>query len=194
MLDAAFEEMYVMGFRGASVDRILESTGVTKGALYHHFKNKKELGYAVLDEAVAVWIERRWLEPLAQNGDALDVLKSTIKTAFERAVATGAISKGCPLNNLAQEMSSLDEGFRSRIQRLFDRWTSAFTDVIRRGQREGVVRPEVDADDTAQFLVAAVEGMVGLLKSNPKLSLAVGQLNTLFLFLDGLRTPASEAT
>ena len=52
LLEAAFEEIYRVGFQAASLDRILDRAGVTKGALYHHFKNKLELGYAVLEEVV----------------------------------------------------------------------------------------------------------------------------------------------
>jgi len=47
LLLAAFEEIHEQGFRAASLDRILERAGCTKGALYHHFENKTALGYAV---------------------------------------------------------------------------------------------------------------------------------------------------
>ena len=50
LLEAAHEEFWRVGFRSASVDQILTQTGVTKAALYHHFRNKLELGYAVVDE------------------------------------------------------------------------------------------------------------------------------------------------
>ena len=66
LLEAASKEMYEVGFRAASIDRILGSTGVTKGALYHHFKGKSELGYAVVDELLAHDVLERWVKPLAK--------------------------------------------------------------------------------------------------------------------------------
>ena len=44
LLEAAFQEIYKVGFQAASLQTILSNAGVTKGALYHHFKNKKALG------------------------------------------------------------------------------------------------------------------------------------------------------
>ena len=52
ILAAAFEEVHGNGFRGASLERILADTGLTKGALYHHFPNKDALGHALIDETL----------------------------------------------------------------------------------------------------------------------------------------------
>ena len=52
ILESAFQEIHRNGFQAASLTSILERTGVTKGALYHHFPNKQALGYAVLEEVV----------------------------------------------------------------------------------------------------------------------------------------------
>jgi AcrR family transcriptional regulator len=193
LLEAAFREIWEVGFRAASVDRILRSTGVTKGALYHHFKNKTELGYAVVDEVIAGWIRERWVEPLGREGDAVDVIRDTVRTASQSAVHDDMMAKGCPLNNLAQEMSPIDEGFRSRIETVFLRWMGAFTRVLKRGQEEGTVRTDLDAEHMAQFVVAALEGVVGMVKNNPKVEFAAGHLEMLFLFLDTIRTPAAQA-
>src|SRR6202044_3625075 len=53
LLRAASREIYRSGFQSASLDRILVSAGVTKGALYHHFENKEALGYAVVEEVIS---------------------------------------------------------------------------------------------------------------------------------------------
>ena len=50
ILRAAFEEIYRHGYQGTRVDAILAETGLTKGAFYHHFSSKQDLGYAVVDE------------------------------------------------------------------------------------------------------------------------------------------------
>jgi AcrR family transcriptional regulator len=55
ILTSAFDEMYEHGFQAASLSRILDRAGVTKGALYHHFGSKMDLGYAVVDEVIGGW-------------------------------------------------------------------------------------------------------------------------------------------
>ena len=44
ILEAAFAEFYANGFQGGSLNHIVEMAGTTKGALFHHFDGKQELG------------------------------------------------------------------------------------------------------------------------------------------------------
>ena len=93
----------------------------------------------------------------------------TIATEFERGVEVLRRQRpllGCPLNNLAQEMNPLDEGFRIRTQAVFSMWRATFTEALERGKRLGVVRPEVDVSDAAQALVAQIEGTLSLSRNS----------------------------
>ena len=71
-------------------------------------------------------------------------------------------ARGCtgrlPLNNLAQEMSPLDAGFRKRLAIIFDAWHEAVALALREGQTQGTVRRDVEPDDAAGLLIAMVEG------------------------------------
>ena len=72
LLGAAAREIHAHGFQAASLSRILAETGVTKGALYHHFPSKLALGYAVVDECYAPRLRKHWIDPLADpSGEAL---------------------------------------------------------------------------------------------------------------------------
>src|SRR5882762_8519561 len=74
LLQAASREIYRLGFQSASLDTILASTGVTKGALYYHFKSKEALGYAVVDEVVAPNVHGKWVRPLQSGKDPINAL------------------------------------------------------------------------------------------------------------------------
>ena len=134
LLQAAFDEIYVHGFQGARLDRILENTGVTKGALYHHFRNKLELGYAVIDEVIKPMVVTEWVQALADTDDPLEAIVRTIQKRRKEHGEAAAVC-GCPLNNLAMEMSPIDEGFRRRIQALFDSWRRGIASALRPGAR-----------------------------------------------------------
>ena len=112
LLQAAFQEIYKSGFRGTDLDAILKVAGVTKGAMYHHFKNKEALGYAVLDEVIHDGTREKWLWPLKNAVNPIDTLVAIVKGTSLRP---HHLACGCPLNNLSQEMAPLDEGFRKRI-------------------------------------------------------------------------------
>jgi TetR/AcrR family transcriptional repressor of nem operon len=188
LLHSAFTEIYRQGFQGASVDVILANAGVTKGALYHHFPDKAALGYAVIDEVIRGLLLERWLGVLErQPGDPLSALQGMLK---ERATELTAheVELGCPLNNIAQEMSPLDERFRRRVSATFETWIEGFARILERGQAEGSVRRDVDAREVATFLVGALEGSYGLAKSARSKAMLRANLDVLSALLDSLRS------
>lgn len=131
LLDCAYAEIHQRGFRSASLDSILEKAGVTKGALYHHFDNKAALGYAVVDEIIRPFMQGFWL-PLADAEDPIATAISGIKKRREK-LKQHLLAYGCPFNNLAQEMSPIDEGFRTRLQGILDEWRHTLAAALQRG-------------------------------------------------------------
>lgn len=164
LLAAAFKEIHEHGFQSASLERILANTQLTKGALYHHFATKHALGMGVIDEIVAETVREEYIRPLQQSGDVLDALAAVLQRKIDRATAD-SVRLGCPLNNLTQEMSPLDESFRDGLRAILNEWTQALAAALARGQAQGQVNPHIDAGQTALFLVAAMEGCVGMGKN-----------------------------
>ena len=161
LLQAAFREVHKSGFQSAGIDTILAATNVTKGALYHHFESKEALGYAIVDEIVAKFVRDRWLRPMLSDGQPIDILIGIVRGL---PVRPQDIRNSCPLLNLAQEMSPLDEQFRKRLERLFLDWQKGVATLLRKGQSQGTVRRELNPDEIASFLVAMVEGHASLAK------------------------------
>src|SRR2546425_1040901 len=188
----AFEEIYRRGFQGASLETILAAAGVTKGALYHHFQDKAALGYAVVDEVVKGLLLERWLTLLEPSrADPLTALQLTLQHRLA-SLTSEEVEFGCPLNNLAQEMSPLDEQFRRRLDATFDAWRDGVARALERGQENGTVRKDLDPRKIAAFVVAAAEGSYGLAKSASSRAMLRSNLETLATFLDTLR-PASPS-
>jgi AcrR family transcriptional regulator len=187
LLEAAYEEIHRYGYQAASLNAILERTGVTKGALYHHFNSKLQLGYAVLDEHITEDLERLWFEPLRQPGHPVDVLMKTIMQVGEH-YQCDEITLGCPLNNLAQEMSAIDDGFRQRIDTLYKRWQDSIEILLTRGQREGRVSSSINPADTAFFILASLEGCMSVAKNAQSHDDLMRCGKALISYLNSLRT------
>src|ERR1700685_956703 len=164
LLQAAFREVYRYGFQSAGIVTILAATNVTKGALYYHFESKEALGYAIVEEIVAKLTADRWMLPLQRNKDKdpIDTLIAIVRAKPQRP---RDVKGGCPLVNLAQEMSQLDEQFRKRLERIFDAWQEGIATTLRRGQLQGTVRRDLVPEETASFLIAMVEGHEVLAKN-----------------------------
>ena len=187
LLEAAFAEFHRQGFQAASLDAIVERAGVTKGALYHHFPDKSALGHAVVDEVVREPLLDAYLGILAQpTADPLAAIQHTLRRRADDFIA-GGIELGCPLNNLTQEMSPLDEGFRTRVAATLELWTDAYRHALSRAQQDGFIRPDVDVRPIAGLIVAAVEGSFGVAKAAQSVETLRANLMALADMLEWLR-------
>jgi AcrR family transcriptional regulator len=184
VLHAAFQQIYKSGFRGTDLDTILATARVTKGALYHHFESKEALGYALVDEVILALTREKWLRPLQDMENPIDALVGIL---LSRATERDELHCGCPLNNLAQEMSPLDEGFRKRLASVFSGWQEGMAAALRRGQKRGLVRNDVDPDETAIFLITAFEGCLSLAKTAQDVRVLRSAKGSMVRYLESLR-------
>ena len=69
------------------------------------------------------------------------------------------------MNNLAQEMSPLDEGFRKRLDYIFRVWHDVTEEALERARQRGRIREDINCDETATFVLAALEGCIGIAKN-----------------------------
>jgi AcrR family transcriptional regulator len=189
LLQAASREIYRSGFQSASLDSILSETGVTKGALYHHFGSKEALGYAVVEEVIALDISRVWLLPLQNVKNPIDALIGIVQAL---SVRPEDVRGGCSLNNLAQEMSPLDAGFRKRLAIVFQAWREAIASVLRKGQICGMVRRDVEPLDAAGLLIAMVEGYASLAKNAQDAKVMKAGIRNIVDWLRSLRLSGNQ--
>jgi len=189
LLQAASREIYRSGFQSAGLDKILASAGVTKGALYYHFKGKQALGYAVVEEVIAPDVHGKWVRPLQSVKDPIDALIGAVQRI---PVRPEDVRGGCQMNNLAQEMSPLDAGFRKRLATIFGDWREAVASVLQEGQSHGRVRRDVEPAEAAGLLIAMVEGYGSLAKNAQDPKVMKAGIRNIVDWLKSLRAPGNR--
>lgn len=163
ILDAAAIMIHQQGYQGTSIGDLLQTLNISKGSLYHHFSSKQSLGYAVFDEIYAPNFLLEWEqvfvadEPITAMIDLLD--------GFRQHLTADMLVHGCPVNNLAQEMSAKDEGFKHRINAVMTAWRTKLGDALARAKGRGTIDPAIDPMRTASVIVASVQGAIGLAKN-----------------------------
>ncbi len=163
ILEVAFMEVYARGFQGVSVDDIVKKTSLTKGAFYHHFPTKLDLGYALVDDVIKPMIIDRWIRPLDHFNNPLDGILKQMKDLIGKS-SPAYLRLGCPLNNLVQEMSPIDEGFRKRLKVALHLWIGETEKHLKRAKRAGLLKSDVNVGEVAHFVVMMHEGLYGILK------------------------------
>lgn len=186
ILDAAFGQMYKNGYQATRIDAVLKQSGLTKGAFYHHFASKHALGEAVIDEVLAGSMEQLWVRTLHDYVDPVEGIKAVLRL-IPSTIGQQFSQLGCPLNNLAQELSPIDEVFREKLNRIFHVWIDSVADALKRGQENGSILPGIDTRGAAIFIIAAYEGAVSMTKSEQSNDMLANCASQIELYLEGLR-------
>jgi TetR/AcrR family transcriptional repressor of nem operon len=164
ILDAAARLIHLRGYHCTSLDDVLRESGVGKGNFYYYFKSKEELGYAIIDRVMEAFIVRT-LEPVFVDTSADPVVQihAFLDRVLENQRQRNCVG-GCPIGNLALELSDVHEGFRQRLAEIFDVWRSTLTEALGRCPAGDPALADFDPSTVAQFLVAALEGAILLTK------------------------------
>jgi AcrR family transcriptional regulator len=142
---------------------IMETSGVSSGALHHHFPTKDALALAVIQERVARAVRETWIDPLrtapSVSRGILHVFAEIIRGIEKR----GSVA-GCPLNNLAMELSFSNPRFRDALQSIFGAWQAALAQRL--GETRGGARLDrARRAAAAAFIVSSYSGAMNLAKA-----------------------------
>lgn len=168
LIDTAVGLIRARSYATVSVDDLCKHAGVRKGSFYHFFPSKRDLALAALES----WWETTRVEMLEPAFQPDVPPLQRIERAFTRAVAQQARTQertgsfqGCPLGNMALEMSAQDEAMREVLDATFQRFAGYFEKALAEAAALGDVPKDLDTGETAQSLVAYLYGTILLSKT-----------------------------
>lgn len=158
ILEKAFELIYVKGYKTTSIDDIIATTKVTKGAFYYHFKNKDEMGIAIINELMKPSLTKSFMDPLKTDEPPLEAIYNLIhhlliKDEFLK------VEYGCPVANFASEMSPWNADFNAALNEVTEQWTKLMVASIEKGKKNGTVRKDVNAKQVTMFVMSGYWGV-----------------------------------
>lgn len=158
ILQKAFELIYVNGYQATSIDEIIATTRVTKGAFFYHFKTKEDMGLALIREVMYHAMHPVLVQPLLQS---VNPVKDIYEMMEELLMANPfmQVRYGCPANNLIQEMAPLSLKFSRALSVLVEQWENALETSINNGKKNGLVRKEVNSRQVAAFIMSGYGGV-----------------------------------
>jgi len=154
LTDIAIDCFARYGYQATSIDRIAKAAGVTKGALYYHFKDKEELLFEAVKNRLGQF-ERRVSTDLAPITSAPAALRQVARVCLEHA--TKSNHRRLIVTLMVESLDSnprLAAAFRSMMHR----FRHFLGDIVRRGQARGDFRTDVDAARAAEVFAGAVMG------------------------------------
>ncbi len=141
------------GYQGTSIDRIARESGVTKGAIYYHYKDKNDLLSAAVADRVAEFEDR--VQRACQGAQAAESLRRVVDVSIEHA-----LSNDRPRFAIKLMVEAIDthDPLLEEMRGMMRRFRAFLRNIVRAGQESGEFRRDADADAVAATLTSAVIG------------------------------------
>lgn len=168
LLDSAQQLMYSRSYSDVGVQEICKDAKVQKGSFYHFFPSKSALTVEVLEQLKMQMIENILLPAFAKDLTPAKRFERFIEYAYQYQVQLKdeyGYVLGCPMGNIALEMSTRDETIRKKVELLFESIFEVFVDVLEDARAAGELENNSDINELAQAALAYGEGVLMLAKT-----------------------------
>jgi len=186
ILQKAFELIYVNGYQTTSVDEIIATTQVTKGAFYYHFKTKDEMGLAIINELMIPSFKNTFIDPFQSVVNPLDAIYNLMYNLLIENESL-KVEYGCPASNFTQEMAPWNIEFTKALNQLSQQWENTMIESIEKGKENGIVKAGVNAKEVAIFVLSGYWGVRNLGKLENSKSVYLVYLKGLKSYFDTLK-------
>jgi len=181
LINATFDEVFSHGYQGASLSDILAKAGVHKGSMYHFFANKKELALASIEETI--------LQKNAEKYRYVETYTSGFLEEFYtrlRDTSVRDFKRGCPIANIVQEMSNIDEDFNVLMKSIYGAFRSNIKAILDKAIEVKEMKP-CDTTKLALFITSTIEGAILAAKASGNAQDYVDVIEELIEHIEGKR-------
>ena len=173
LLDSAQALMYARSYSDVGVQEICKDAKVQKGSFYHFFSSKSALTVEVLEQLKMQMIENILLPAFAKDLTPAKRFERFIEYAYQYQLQLKeqyGFVLGCPMGNIALEMSTQDETIRKKVETLFESIFYVFVDVLDDAKLAGEIESDAVTVELAQAALAYGEGvlLVAKTKNDPE--------------------------
>ncbi len=166
LMESAGQLLHEKGFNAVGISEICDRAGVNKGSFYYFFPSKRKLALEVVD---SWWYQSREFLEQTLLGDTppLDRLRCYFDQLLEHHITScreHGRQIGCPLGNMALELSAQDPLLRDRLLQAFEGHIGYFERLLREAREVGDLPEDSDSRQLAEALVALIEGKIMLSK------------------------------
>jgi len=168
VLDVAAALFQTHGYHATGMRDVMQVSGISSGALHHHFPTKDALALAVITDRVAPAVRESWIDPVRTASSVGKGVLKVFADIIDGIEQRGSVA-GCPLNNLAMELSFSNPRFRASLQAVFQEWQTMLEARIRE-TKGGARLDRAERDAAAAFIIAAYSGAMNLAKTTQSAS------------------------
>ncbi len=162
IIEAARQLFFQQGYGATGIAQILKESQANSGSLYHFFPTKEDLLVAVLENYKAM-LQTHVLGPAyARVDDPIERIFAVLD-GYRRLLEATHFSLGCPIGNLALEISNSHPLARRFVVENFENWRIAIRSLIE--DASGRLPLETDSEGLSRLVLSTMEGAVMLARA-----------------------------
>jgi TetR/AcrR family transcriptional regulator, transcriptional repressor for nem operon len=161
IIEKSMQLFSVQGYFNTSIAGIIKATGLTKGGLYGHFRNKQEIWYAVYAECVRIW-KKVVFQGVRDISDPLARLERVIENSMKNYLGAGVFEGGCFLFNALVELAGQASDMSNHVLKGFKGFAALLRQWLEEAQQQGRLRDGLNLGEIANFIVTALNGAAPL--------------------------------
>ena len=161
ILEKSMQLFSVQGYFNTSIAGIVKATGLTKGGLYGHFRNKEEIWYAVYDECVRIW-KGVVFQGVRDISDPMGRIERVLENSLKNYLGGGVFEGGCFLFNALVELAGQSPAMSHHVLKGFKAFSALLRLWLEEAEQKGVLREGLNLDGIATFLVISLNGAAPL--------------------------------
>lgn len=189
IIDKSMQLLSVQGYFNTSIAGIIKATGLTKGGLYGHFRNKEEIWYAVYGECVRIW-KGIVFQGVRDIADPLARLERVIDNSLKNYLGGGVFEGGCFLFNSLVELAGQSSAMSDHVLKGFRDFAALLRQWLEEAQQQGRLRDGLNPDEIADFLVISLNGAAPLYAASRDPAIWQHTLAQLHLYIKCLSKPS----
>ena len=189
IIEKSMQLLSVQGYFNTSIAGIIKATGLTKGGLYGHFRNKEEIWYAVYAECVRIW-KGIVFQGVRDIADPLARLERVIENSLKNYLGGGVFEGGCFLFNSLVELAGQSSAMSDHVLKGFRDFAALLRQWLEEAQQQGRLRDGLSPDEIADFLVISLNGAAPLYAASQDPAVWQHTLAQLHLYIKCLSKPS----
>lgn len=189
LLDAALTVVRAKGYEATTVDDLCAAAGVTKGAFFHHFKSKEELGVAAADHWSQVTGALFEAASYHNHADSLDRVLGYLD--LRKELLKGEVAEfTCLVGTMVQETFELSPAIRAACNESISNHAAKLEADIAEAMRERGISGGWTAQSLALHTQAVLQGAFILAKARNGADIAAASIDHLRRYLEFLFEPS----
>ena len=152
------ELFYSQGYYNTSVDDILKSLSLSKGAFYHHFQSKEDFFISIIQNLIVQKVYSMLIEPVESKENPLRVIESCFDNALETAEHND-MDFGFVLSNFMSEFNRRNPEITKYLRDIYKVWEVNLVSTLQKGKTDGFVARHVDSESVANYLISSYIGI-----------------------------------